>query len=359
MLQKNSFLKIAIACLLTVVVSVNSALRIAQNYLDLGRIILPRVQIAIAIIYLIAMLIYLFTNVRKASRDQDRATKLLAFWEGALRFIISFDICVFGVGKFFDIQRHVPMIWSDTPQGALTPWQLFWSFFGHFYALQRIIGVVEIAGAVMLLFRRTRLLGIVVLLPLVLNILLLDSFYLRDTIYYIAILTLSLVYLLLIEYPRLVKFFLEDKGDLPQYIFKRPASKTLLKLIVIVGPFLLMAVHKYPQYYPNINGKYTVKSLSINNTPQNLNVCKDSLLTKVFIDKDDFVFEYNGYTRRWIGDYIYDQATDSLVTKWNYPHPDSEPFKGEITPGKDPGDKILTGQMGKKTYVIVMKKESE
>jgi hypothetical protein len=358
-MQQKPFLKITIAALLTVLVSVNSALRIAQNYLRLGRFVPPRILIIVAIIYLIIVLIYLFTKARKASRDPNRATELLAFWEGALRFVIAFDICVFGVGKFFDIQRNVPIIWSDTPYGLLASWQMFWSFFGHFYAFQRIIGVVEIAGSIMLLFRKTRLFGIIFLLPLALNILLLDSFYLKDTVYYIAMIALGLIYLLLIEYPRLVKFFFEDKSDLPQYQFKSIILKTALRLVVIIGPFLLMATHKYPQYYPNINGKYEVKSLIVNNVPQNINACRDSILTKIYIDKDDFVFEYNSYQRRWIGDYKYNEATGQITATWNYPHPHAEQLIGKILPGKRPDEKILTGHMGKELLTINMQRADQ
>jgi uncharacterized membrane protein len=308
------------------------------------------------VLYLIGMLVYLFTKARKVTHDPNKATTLFAFWDGALRYVIAFDLCVFGLGKFFDIQRHVPQIWLNSPYDSLAPYQIFWAFFGHFYALQCIVGAMEIAGSVMLLFRKTRLVGIVFLLPITLNILLLDSFYLRGTTYYIGMITLGLIYLFLMEYLRLVKFFLVDKSELPRYTFKSPALKTALRLIVVIGAFLLMAAHRYPQYHPDINGKYIVKSLVINNVPKNIGACQDSILTKVFIDKDDFVFEYNNYQRRWIGDYKYNEVTRIVTVTWNYPHAHYETLYAKILPGDGLNTKTLVGRMGKESFTIGMQR---
>ena len=74
-----------------------------------------------------------------------------------------------------------------------------------------------------------------------------------------------------------------------------------MRVSVILIPLSLMAIFKFPQYYPDINGKYEVTSVLVNNVPQSTKPCRDSILTKIFIDKNDFVLEFNSYQRRQAG----------------------------------------------------------
>jgi hypothetical protein len=175
-MKQKSFFTAAGACFLTGLISAESALRIGQNYLNIGRIIPGTMQIGIVLLYILGLVAYIFTGLRKANMQEGADASSLAFWQGTLRCVIAFDLCVFGIGKFFNIQFHTPLTWLDSPYFSLAPQQLFWAFFGHFYAFPRIIGAMQIAGSLMLLFRKTRLFGVVFLMPILLNILLLDSF---------------------------------------------------------------------------------------------------------------------------------------------------------------------------------------
>ena len=232
-----------------------------------------------------------------------------------------------------------------------------WSFFGRFSAFTAIIGAMQIIGSLLLLYRRTRLFATIFLLPLLLNILLLDYFYnyTGGVKYYITIETLALFYLLFTEYDRLVDFFFKIPGSIPAIHFKSTLWKNMARLSVIYIPLLLVVFFFHPaHFYPEINGKYEVKHALINNVPQNANTCADSVLTKVYFDKEDMILEFNNYQRRFIGRFRYNQPTNEIMAVWVYPANRHDTLFARLLPGKTPGMKILDGHMGKQTFRIDM-----
>lgn len=144
-----------------------------------------------------------------------------------------------------------------------------------------------------------------------------------------------------------------DYDEQPFYHFKSSALKNLLKAFVIIGPLILMAIHKKPKYFAAINGEYNVEKLSVNNENKNLDT-RDSVLTKVFIDGEDFVLEYNSYKRRVLGDYKYNEATKEVKAWWYYPEDKRDTLLAKILPGPKPGMQIIDGQMGNETLKVEM-----
>ena len=91
-----------------------------------------------------------------------------------LRVFVSASLAVYGLGKavqFGDISTLV------TPVNELTGMQLMWAFFGYTRTLPIIIGVFQIVGSLLLLFRKTKLIGAFMLTPILMNIILFDIFY--------------------------------------------------------------------------------------------------------------------------------------------------------------------------------------
>lgn len=350
-MTKKPFFQIALACFLAGLTSSMSLTRIGFRYFS--DFVPPAILLRFSVVCFSALLLYIIIGIRKAIRKPGASSSLLAFWQGALRYFIAFDLCVFGVCKFFHIQFNTPLALLDNPFNTLSDDQLMWAFFGHSRAFTLVIGGMEIIGSLMLLFTKTRLVGVIFLMPILVNICLLDFFYngLGTTIYS-SIEVVGLIYLLLIEYDRLHQFFFIDKSNLPQLNFKNNFWKNTARLSVIVVPLSLIAIIKFPQYYPEINGKYEVKGMVISNIPQSTKPCADSVLTKVYIDKDDFVMEYNSYQRRFIGSYTFNKASKQLIATWRYPRNQHDTLFAKILPGKTPDTKVLTGRMGNETFKI-------
>jgi hypothetical protein len=354
-MTKKTFFQIAFPSFLAGLIWAMVSHRIGLRYFS-SWLIPPRFMPVVSLSILIATLLYIFIWLRKAVRTHSDTSSLLAFWQNALRYIIALDITVFGVCKFFHIQFLTPLAILDNPFNSIDNSMLMWAFFGRSYPFTLLIGALEIFGGLMLMFRKTRLIAVIFLLPICLNIFVLDIFYNGVvTSVYIGIEIIGLTYLLLIEYNRLYKFFFVDESDSPQFKFKSAGLRTAVKLSVIIIPAILMAINKPAQYYPDINGKYEVKNLMINNIQQKAPGV-DSILTIVYIDKNDLVLEYNGYKRRFIGSYKYNETTRELEAWFRYPgnHPDN--LVAKILPGKDADKKILIGHMGKETFNIDMQR---
>jgi hypothetical protein len=84
---------------------------------------------------------------------------------------------------------------------------LFWAFIDLGY----ILAVIQIGGSCLLLFRKTLLLGSVVLFSFMLNLTLINIFYQVNAgaLLQSVILTIGILFLILLDYNRLVAFFLK------------------------------------------------------------------------------------------------------------------------------------------------------
>lgn len=65
----------------------------------------------------------------------------------------------------------------DKPMGEVSGFWLTWYYFGYSTAYGTLIALGQIVGGILLTFRRTALLGALVLLPIVANIILINIFY--------------------------------------------------------------------------------------------------------------------------------------------------------------------------------------
>ena len=163
---------------------------------------------------LIAFMPFLFLVVAVISALVWQARKTnhpatLAFWQGLIRYGVAYDLASFGWEKICHLQLGMRVSMLDLPYRSFSPSDLFWSFFSHSYLFACMIAGFQIAGAMLLLFRRTRLVGVFVLLPVLANILLMDIFYqIGDSVVvHASIMMAGTLYFLFIEFDRLKEFF--------------------------------------------------------------------------------------------------------------------------------------------------------
>ena len=291
-----------LVCLLAGLVCGETFLRIANRFIP---IIPPPVTLGLSIAILVGFMIA--AVVWRGDEDRMRA-----FWIGALRYGIAFDLAAFGVQKFFGFQFYAPMAMMDEPFMEISKRWLLWAYFGRSVGFISVIAVSQIIGSFMLLFNRTRLLAVIVLIPIMLNIILLDFFYDIElgVLVHALILFAGLIYLLLLDYTRLVDFFL--KQDPQETIHASNVIKFFGRISIIVVPLLLIAIIGVPNKHPRFTGKYSVRGTH--------NVaCSDSVLSVVYIDRGELVFYYNDRKRRAHGEYSFDEQEGTLRSMWHYP----------------------------------------
>lgn len=100
--------------------------------------------------------------------------KLLSVVELAMVLVVSTAMLMYGVGKMiqFDHFSHVAK-----PVSELSGMELMWAFYAHSKPFAIVIGLLQISGAFLFLWKRTRLVGGILLSTVLMNIILQDIFY--------------------------------------------------------------------------------------------------------------------------------------------------------------------------------------
>lgn len=98
----------------------------------------------------------------------------LQILENALAYIIVFAMLAYGVGKMvqFKHAQHV-----STPVSELSGMQLMWAFYGYSRPFVLTLGALEIIGGLLILIKRFRLIGCLMVSSILINVILQDIFY--------------------------------------------------------------------------------------------------------------------------------------------------------------------------------------
>ncbi len=341
-----SFVKKLITCVIAGLVIGETSFRFCITYLRAYAPIrlyssIPFFAVAVAIVY---------SLIWQARKTNKPAT--LSFWQGLIRYGVAFDLAEFGWAKICHRQLVMPLYQLDLPYSSFTPSQLFWTFYGHSYVFGCILGALQIVGAMLLLFRRTTLVGVFVLLPILANILLMNIFYEigGGVVFHTSIMLAGTLYFLFIEFDRLKEFFFVAKSSLPVVHFSRLA-KMVLRLSIVYIPLVAIALHPGRDRNPQLTGKYEVKQLRVDQQDLHPVNCADSVLTLVYFDIGNrCVFEFNAQQRSWFGKYT--KEDNRLEIKWDKPGNKPE-FNGFLLPA-DSGRLLLRGTLGKDSIRVVL-----
>lgn len=94
--------------------------------------------------------------------------------EFALRIWTAGFVFIYGFFKYIQFEGAKLV---DTPIQEASNFEMMWAFFGTTKAYPIFIGCIQMIGAILLVFRKTKLLGALLLTPVFLNIILLDILY--------------------------------------------------------------------------------------------------------------------------------------------------------------------------------------
>jgi hypothetical protein len=103
---------------------------------------------------------------------------LLYWFSWGLIIVLSCIEFAYGIVKFFPVQMPYPsMISVQRSIGEMTPFELLWTTIGYGQPYQVFSGVVEVVGALLILFRRTRVLGLLIIVAVMVNVVMLNYTY--------------------------------------------------------------------------------------------------------------------------------------------------------------------------------------
>jgi|GEM_PF-466399 len=102
--------------------------------------------------------------------------------EQVCRLYVFGFLNIYGWGKILGGQFYrrgsLPENVAVTPLGEATAFDLAWTFMGYSYAYILFVGILQIVGAWMLLWNRTKLFGTMILMPIMTNIVVFDMVFL-------------------------------------------------------------------------------------------------------------------------------------------------------------------------------------
>lgn len=98
-----------------------------------------------------------------------------------MRIYLFITMSVYGWGKVannqFFIRGHVPEAIARKTLVEATAHDIAWVFFGYSQAYLWFIGLSQALSAILLLFEKTRLLGVAILIPILVNVIVVDICY--------------------------------------------------------------------------------------------------------------------------------------------------------------------------------------
>lgn len=251
---------------LAIVGTINTALFIISPLLPykLSKFILPAgfSTLGLAILFSIGFSFYWH---KKENNGTFNSVKCISWLSILLRYWIAFLLLDFGFQKIFEVNFNYSYHINDSLSGALTGQELTWKYYGFSYGLAVILAFFQIIGSILLLFKRTLLLGIIILLPVMLNIVLINIFYGIGpiTLFTSILITLGLINLFLQQKVNIINFFNQHKNRLPSIgnHFTRSIARVLCILIPLVFViYYNYDVHLSKKYF----GKWKVTSMTRN-----------------------------------------------------------------------------------------------
>ncbi|MES2284424.1 MAG: hypothetical protein V4547_01965 [Bacteroidota bacterium] len=154
-------------------------------------------------VFIISVLISVTWTIIDTHRNNH--DKLKYWFKVIISYYLSMQLFEYGFNKLFKYQFYLPEPNTlFTPIGGLSPDILYWSTMGASYSYTVFMGLLEIIPAILLLFKRTRLLGAIIAMGILINITMINfGFDISVKVYSCFLLFLSIV----IVSPDLKKIF--------------------------------------------------------------------------------------------------------------------------------------------------------
>ncbi|MFT6167004.1 MAG: hypothetical protein ACJASF_001700 [Vicingaceae bacterium] len=103
-------------------------------------------------------------------------------FEVVLRQNVFIILNIYAISKVFGGQFYMkgklPAVIANTTLGEASSFSLAWTFMGHSYFYILFVGITQLIGAWFLLWNKTKLIGVFILIPIMTNIVIFDILFL-------------------------------------------------------------------------------------------------------------------------------------------------------------------------------------
>ncbi len=165
-----------------------------------------------------------------------------------VRYTLAFVMLGYGMYKVLPSQFiEPPSSWLLERYGESSPMRLLWTFMGASTPYTIFAGACEVLGALLLLWRRTTLLGAVVLIGVIGNVVALNFCYDVPVKLFSSQLLVMACFLAAPDLWRLVDFFVRNRATAPADLGPRPADRRF-RIALLVGKLALVALAGYQTF---------------------------------------------------------------------------------------------------------------
>lgn len=198
---------------------------------------------------------------RKEKNNRINSERIHTFLRGLIRYWLAYEISLYGFAKIFRTQFAPSYFGADIPVGNLSGFQLTWNYFGYSYTMAVIIACLQIGGSILLLFRRTTLAGVIILLPVMFNIILINQFYhIAAGAYLISVaIAICLLYLFLLRWVEIKTILFRSSANATS-IWSRILG-FVLKIFVVGCAFATIQSYLPAYTSSTFEGKWKVDTL--------------------------------------------------------------------------------------------------
>ncbi len=229
-----------------------------DNAKEIGELIsiMTFTYITVPILIVGSTLLWHFLARRKSKNEKPLFNQKITYCcITSCRYLLATILLYYGLSKLMgEGQLHTSYLLYGNELGSLDSTQLTWAFFSYSKVYNASIAFAEIFGALLLLFRRTTLLGALFLLPILINITLIDYNYNINAKDIIAALLLMDIFLVALSLKTLVPFFIYQKPVNPKdliksYSYKKSPNK-IMKCTTVLAVFFIAFITNYNQIKP-------------------------------------------------------------------------------------------------------------
>lgn len=161
--------------------------------------------------------------------------------ENAFSYVVVLAMLAYGVGKWVQFNGAAN---TDLKVSEMTGMQLMWAFYGYSRPFALTLGVLEIAGGILMFFKRSRLIGCLFVSTILVNVILQDIFYdvnigaLRAAILY----QFLILCILFMNRGRLIEIW---KSLIQVNRINEPCKNKLFVLGLSVSLFMILRIVEY------------------------------------------------------------------------------------------------------------------
>jgi len=253
-----------------------------------------------------------FTTVIWTFLDKKRKSyTILSYWfQVIIRVFLIAAMILYGLAKVFKGQFTDPSLeLLIQPVGEMSPMGLAWTFMGHSMAYNIFIGSLEIIGGLLLLNRKTVMLGSILVLGIMINVAMMNLTYDIPVKLFSIHLVIMASILLITNGKRIVQFFFTNETAEKTHLINYIKNRFLLKVIRFFKKAVIIIVSLIVVIQCFVNFKVTEQ---LRSSSELRGIWK----AEIFVHQQDTLAPLLTDDFRW-NYFIIDQKGKAIVKKMN------------------------------------------